>query len=72
MIDIILSINENHLHLHTFNKKFGYSTTTTPPAALVSVNTKARLNLLYPTQHELVIEETESDFELSLQLFLTL
>ena len=70
-IQIRLSIVENRLHLHTFNKKVRVFHEEDASNGIGIENTKTRLKLLYPEKHLLILNETALDFTVELTLYLS-
>lgn len=70
LIQLHLSIAENHLHLRTFNKKVRVFHNDEASSGIGIENTKMRLKLLYPDKHLLIINETAQDFTVELTLHL--
>lgn len=70
LIQLYLSIAENHLHLRTFNKKVRVFHNDEASSGIGIENTKMRLKLLYPDKHLLIINETAQDFTVELTLHL--
>lgn len=71
VITIAISIREDELHCRVFNKKVHVtSSLQTAGSGIGLTNTKARLNLLYPNRHRLLISDKPDDF--TVDLFLTL
>lgn len=70
-IDIHLSIRENELHCHVSNKKVPISQTTAHAGGVGLANTKARLALIYPNRHRLLISDQATDFTVDLYLTLS-
>ncbi|UHG90986.1 sensor histidine kinase [Spirosoma oryzicola] len=69
-IRIKLSIQGNELHCHVFNKKVRVAQEAVTTSGIGLTNTKARLALVYPNQHRLLITDQPSDF--TVDLYLTL
>lgn len=67
-ITIRINIQGNNLHLDAKNRKVDIQTDTTERSGLGIANTKKRLQLIYPSAHELVINESDNTFHVSLQL----
>ncbi|MFN5460476.1 MAG: sensor histidine kinase [Bacteroidota bacterium] len=63
-----LSTVNNSLRLHVKNEKLRRNFPESERHGIGIKNTKTRLNLLYPDRHKLEINETESDFEIKLNL----
>ena len=70
LIQVHLSIAENHLHLRTFNKKIRVFHDEDTSNGIGIGNTKTRLQLLYPDKHLLILNETAQDFTVELTLYL--
>jgi LytS/YehU family sensor histidine kinase len=70
LIQVHLSIVENHLHLRTFNKKVRVFHDEDTSSGIGIENTKTRLELLYPNKHLLILNETAQDFTVELTLYL--
>ncbi|MGN6493330.1 MAG: sensor histidine kinase [Agriterribacter sp.] len=69
-IDIDIVIEERALTMKTYNKKVKVQQQTEVSSRLGITNTKNRLKLLYPSTHELIINETGEDFRVLLTLTL--
>ncbi|GAB3891358.1 sensor histidine kinase [Spirosoma agri] len=70
-IQISLSVQANELHCHVFNKKVRISQDTVTTSGIGLANTQARLQLVYPKQHQLQINDQPADFTVDLYLTLT-
>ena len=68
-VDIFLECRQGMLFFKVFNTKDSYINPTEQSSGLGIVNTKRRLELLYPGKHQLVINNLENDYELTLSLF---
>jgi len=67
-IIVRLEIEFNQLHLSVSNKKVDTEKTIIETTGLGINNTRQRLNLIYPGKHLLTINETESDYIVSLNI----
>ena len=65
-IDII--INKNEFQLRVVNNKVIVQQDISERSGLGIINTSHRLNLIYPSKHLLVINETEKEFSVSLHI----
>ncbi len=71
VVAIDISVVASELHCHVFNRKVNITPTfQTAGSGIGLANTKARLKLLYPDRHRLVIDDRADDF--TVDLFLTL
>ena len=71
VISIEILTRENELHCQVFNKKVHItSSLQTAGSGIGLTNTKARLELLYPNKHRLLISDKPDEF--TVDLFLTL
>lgn len=68
-VRVSIGIRGNTLHLHALNSK---RSGTPPPATRIGgiglENARKRLQMLYPTRHELTIEEGEDRFDVTLKI----
>jgi hypothetical protein len=72
IITISLTIENNELHCHVFNRKVRVSQAVqTAGSGIGLTNTQARLNLLYPARHQLSIQNRPDDFIVDLFLSLS-
>ncbi|GAB4036450.1 sensor histidine kinase [Spirosoma gilvum] len=69
-ITITISIHEGELTCHVFNKKVRVYQPTAVASGIGLSNTKARLQLLYPGRHQLVINDTPTTFTVDLSISL--
>lgn len=69
-IQIALSVEKAMLCCHVYNKKVHISADTISTSGIGLSNTKARLALLYPDKHQLLIRDEPNDF--TVELYLTL
>lgn len=67
-IKIEISINKTEFQLRVVNKKVNAQTDISEKSGLGIKNTKHRLDLIYPSKHLLVIDDTEKDFSVSLHI----
>lgn len=67
-IKIDISIEEQSLQFHVFNKKVTFSDIPAASSGLGIENTRKRLELLYPGRHTLDIADTTGHFSVSLSL----
>ncbi|NDU93709.1 sensor histidine kinase [Spirosoma terrae] len=72
-IIVTLVVEHDELHCHVFNKKVHISQNTLPTngSGIGLTNTKTRLDLVYPNQHRLVINDQPASFTVDLYLTLT-
>ncbi|GAB3551605.1 sensor histidine kinase [Spirosoma fluminis] len=70
-IDIRIEIRENQLSCYVFNQKVWVAESTAASSGIGLTNTKARLQLLYPGQHTLVIRDVPNSFTVELSLTLS-
>ncbi|MBX3256992.1 MAG: histidine kinase [Chitinophagaceae bacterium] len=70
LIQIMLSISNNELHLMVFNKKVKTEKTIQETSGLGVKNTRQRLSLTYPEKHLLTINETNNSYTISLYITL--
>lgn len=72
LIIVGISIQEDELRGHVFNKKVHIAHgLQTAGSGIGLANTKARLQLLYPDKHQLAIRDTPEDFTVDLVLTLS-
>lgn len=72
VISITISVQENALHCRVFNKKVHITPSLQTAGSGIGLkNTKARLHLLYPNQHQLTIDDRPDDFTIDLLLTLS-
>jgi LytS/YehU family sensor histidine kinase len=69
-IEISINLKENSLTLNCFNTKPASRQTKKDNTGLGIENSKKRLNLIYPSKHQLSIIETEKEFRVNLVLTL--
>ncbi len=67
-IRIELSMNKTELQLNVINNKVAVQRETSERSGLGIDNTKHRLDLTYPSNHLLVINDTEKEFSVSLHI----
>ena len=67
-IKIEMEINNNELQLRVTNKKVAIQRDISERSGLGIINTNHRLNLIYPSKHLLVINETDKEFSVSLHI----
>jgi len=67
-IDIEIICNEENIVLYVFNNKVTVQLTTDEQSGLGIGNTRKRLNLLYPSGHQLTIRDNRENFSVTLQL----
>lgn len=67
-IKIETAINKTQFHLSVVNNKVNVQKDIAERSGLGIDNTKHRLNLIYPSKHLLVINETEKEFSVSLHI----
>jgi hypothetical protein len=67
-INIEAEINEHTLHLKVLNHKVAQQHTMEDRNGVGIANTRNRLHLIYPSKHELIINETEKKFSVFLIL----
>ena len=67
-VEISLCYKEEQLTFRVFNTKEVYRNTSTDHKGIGIVNVKRRLELLYPSQHELIINDSEKFYEIILRL----
>jgi hypothetical protein len=67
-IKIEIKINKTAFQLSVVNNKVNVQKDIAERSGLGILNTKHRLNLIYPSQHLLVIHDTEKDFSVSLHI----
>ncbi len=70
-IDIRIRVEENQVHCHVFNQKVRVFQPTAVASGIGLTNTKARLQLVYPGRHELVIRDEPDSFTVDLSLSLS-
>jgi hypothetical protein len=69
-IEIVISIHEDKLRCHVFNKKVRVFQPMAIASGIGLANTKARLALLYPARHQLTIQDEPGSFTVDLTLTL--
>lgn len=67
-IKIELAINKSELQLNVINNKVNVQKDIIERSGLGIENTRSRLNLIYPSKHLLIINDTEKDFSVSLHI----
>ncbi|NJO25777.1 MAG: histidine kinase [Bacteroidia bacterium] len=67
-INIELTINKTELQLSVVNNKVSFQKDISEKSGLGITNTWHRLNLIYPSKHLLVINDTEKEFSVSLHI----
>jgi LytS/YehU family sensor histidine kinase len=67
-INIALTINKTELRLSVVNNKVNVQRDISEGSGLGITNTWHRLNLIYPSKHLLVINDTEKEFSVSLHI----
>lgn len=67
-IKVEISVNNNEFQLSVVNNKVSVQQTISESNGLGIENTKHRLNLIYPSKHLLVIQDTEKQFTVSLYI----
>lgn len=67
-IKIEMSMNKTEFQLRVVNNKVNVQKDTSERSGLGIENTKHRLDLIYPSKHLLVINDTEKDFSVSLSI----
>ncbi len=67
-IKIEITVDRTEFQLSVMNKKVALQRDISEKSSLGIENTKNRLNLIYPSKHLLVINETEKDFFVSLSI----
>lgn len=67
-IKIEISMNKNEFRLSVINNKVNVQQNISEKSSLGIENTKHRLNLIYPSKHLLVINDTEKQFIVSLYI----
>ncbi len=70
LIKIEIDIHDSQLQMKVFNRKVNLQHDTDTGSGLGIANTKNRLELLYPSKHELVISKTDKQFKVFLILYL--
>lgn len=68
-VDIFLECRQGMLFFEIFNTKDSYINPVEQSSGLGIANTKRRLELLYPGKHRLIIDNQETDYKLTLNLF---
>lgn len=69
-IDISLDVKEDRLHFLCRNSNFSHESHTLQQGGIGLDNVRKRLALLYPDRYTLIIEPTEAEFRIDLQLLL--
>lgn len=67
-IRIEITMNKNELRLSVVNNKVDIQQDISERSGLGIENTKHRLNLIYPSKHLLVIDDTQTEFSVSLHI----
>lgn len=67
-IKIDIGMNKNELQLSVVNNKVDIQQSASESSGLGIENTRHRLNLIYPSKHLLVINDTEKQFNVSLYI----
>lgn len=67
-INIEMTMNKTEFQLNVVNNKVNVQKDISERSGLGIENTKHRLNLIYPSKHLLVINDTEKDFSVSLYI----
>lgn len=70
-IQIRITLHDNELLCHVFNKKVRVFQPTAVASGIGRANTQARLQLLYPNRHRLVIQDNAAQFTVDLSLTLS-
>ena len=70
-IQLAISIDGNELNCHVFNKKVRVFQPTAVASGIGLTNTKARLQLLYPERHRLIINDNSDSFTVDLSITLS-
>lgn len=68
ILKINISINDTELRLNVINNKVDVQSNTSERNGLGIENTKHRLNLIYPSNHLLIIKNTDKEFVVSLYI----
>lgn len=71
LIRIAIHVEQDKLHMRVANKKLRLFYEEEMPGGIGVKNTKARLDLLYPNKHLLVITDTGTDYTVDLTIQLT-
>ncbi|NII29471.1 histidine kinase [Pseudoflavitalea sp. X16] len=67
-IKIEMTVNKSEFQLRVLNNKVNIQREISERSGLGIINTNHRLNLIYPSKHLLVINETEKEFSVSLHI----
>jgi sensor histidine kinase YesM len=70
-ITIAMALQNRQLHLFVSNNKVSTQKETSERSGLGIVNTKKRLELIYPGRHRVTVNESDQHFEVSLQINLS-
>ena len=70
-IEINIRVMEHELHCHVFNQKVRVFAPTAVANGIGLTNTKARLQLLYPGRHQLIIRDQSDSFTVDLSISLS-
>ena len=69
-IQIAIAVDGKYLHCQVTNKKVRVSQPTAVESGIGLTNTKARLQLLYPDRHQLIINDNPASFTVDLSITL--
>ena len=70
-IQLRIILRDNELNCHVFNKKVRVFQPTAVASVIGLANTQARLQLLYPNRHRLIIQDKPDSFTVDLSLTLS-
>ncbi|OIN56918.1 sensor histidine kinase [Arsenicibacter rosenii] len=71
LIRIVINVGQDKLSMNVANKKLRLFYEEEMPGGIGVKNTKARLDLLYPNKHLLVITDTDTDYTVDLTIYLS-
>ncbi len=71
LIEVLIQVDREKLNMHVANKKLRLFYEEEIPGGIGVKNTKARLDLLYPNKHLLLITDTDTDYTVDLTILLT-